>query len=369
MGKAPATPRKAWFRPERLKAAVDAMTQRNEWNGQMPCLALALLLVVLGCAPAEEEKTGTSSEVEKNSAVGPVGGNGGGGLLDIPIQFSSALLSPADAGLLLANPVQAYEIDLTDCASGRTARVTEADSGGLKVYRHDRGCLARLEGFTYAGKQYFPTTADPFTTWEVGDLAVFDETGEPGAAALKVRVLATLGETVAGADSIQFGIYAIISGQDRGILWSTLGTAAKIQPGVALEPSFSVASIELTGLSDDEGGEFRFVLECDAGIGITNECASVPFADIDYILVEDTYGGVLSEMDADGLFVSPGEVISLPDDRVAPGDAGTVNGGFVTTILEGPDNLADHPGMLLILRSYGDSYQYFPVSVQVNASY
>jgi hypothetical protein len=242
---------------------------------------------------------------------------------------------------------------------------------GLEVYRYDRGCLAKLTQFTFNTKTYIPTAADPFMTWQVGDTAIFDEAGEPGVAPLQIIVLATIGNPVIGNESISYGIRYNLKGNDKGgILFTSAGTNGTRIFGGNTPPSLTVKSIEFVSFSGGEAGQFKFVMECAADIGITNICATVPFANTDYKLVEDIYGNTPSLAECDTIFSSGGATaVTLPGDRVAPGSLGTTNGGIQTVTLTGPVPLATKPHMYLILRSYGASYQYFNVDVATTPTY
>jgi len=97
-------------------------------------------------------------------------------------------------------------------------------------------------------------------------------------------------------------------------------------------------------------------------------CETYDFTATDYKLVVDTYGSAPSVADLAALFGSAGTSITLPDDRVAPGDSGTANGGFVTIALDGPDNMATTPHMLVVVRS-STSYHYLNLDVVTSPTY
>src|SRR5690606_17050272 len=108
------------------------------------------------------------------------------GPLSIPIRLAKG--TGDTSSLALTSEAEGFEIQLADCLSGYTAAVSEAHTDGLEVYRHDRGCLAKLSQFTFSGTTYYPTASDPLSTWQVGDSALFDEFGEPGTSPLRVVV-------------------------------------------------------------------------------------------------------------------------------------------------------------------------------------
>jgi hypothetical protein len=329
-------------------------------------LALSLFFLMLGCQDQPDEES-TADEADQSGGVRVVSAGQQADRLSIPVGFVRA--DNTKNTFSLVSTADTWTIQMTDCLSGYGATVTEANLDGLEVYHFDRGCLVKLTQFTYGEKTYVPTAGDPFTTWQAGDTATFDEVGEPGITPLRLTIVSTLGNPVSGSDSVTYGWHNLASGNDRDILWTTVGATGQIQDGGSLPPSFTIKSIELTGTTAGEGGAFQFVLECTATIGITNVCESVDFADLDYKLIEDTYGSSIDEATGDAIFATAGTAVTLPDDRVAPGNLGTTNGGIVTISLEGPDNMTSKPNMLLVIRSYGVSYQYFNADVAVTASY
>jgi len=85
-------------------------------------------------------------------------------------------------------------------------------------------------------------------------------------------------------------------------------------------------------------------------------------ANITYKLVKDTYSGTLAISDAMALFPAGETTTTMGTDREAPGGA-TVNGGFHTVMLDGPNQMANNPNMIFIMEALDTSYQYFKVDV------
>ena len=330
------------------------------------CLGLMTCTLLFSCNSEKEEKNSDNAADNGTVIIVPAGGSGTNRLSTIPISFQN---SQQASQVFSLTATTAFTIELTDCLSGYTTTVTEATTDGLEIYAYDRACKAKLTQFRANDRDYVPTSGDPFTTWQPGDSATFDEVGEPGNFPLKMVVLSTLGDPVTTNDKITYGWSTIAEGSTNAILWSTIGLSGDVQHLTNLPPAFSIRSIEFLGLTPGEGGEYRLVLECTATIGITNDCNAVDMSELDYKLVEDTYGGTIDKAAGDAIFSTPGDPVTLPTDRVAPGDSGTAKGGFVTVVLDGPDNLASKPNMLFVIRSYEQSFQFFNLDVTVSATY
>ena len=330
------------------------------------CLGLVICMVLLNCSSPKEDETNENETENGRVIIVPASGSGSNRLSRIPISFQNSQEATNIFSLVDAT---AFSIELTDCLSGYTTTVTETNVDGLEIYNYDRECKAKLTQFSVNGRTYIPTVGDPFTTWQSGDSAVFDEVGEPGNFPLKMVVLSTLGDPVNSSDKITYGWATIAEGSTNEILWSTIGASGDVQHLTNLPPSFSIRSIEFLGLTAGEGGLFRLVLECTVTIGITNICNLVDLAELDYKLVEDTYSGSIDKTAGDAIFSTPGVPVTLPSERVAPGDSGTTKGGFITVTIDGPDNLASNPNMLFVIRSYEQSFQYFNLDVTVSTTY
>lgn len=336
-----------------------------------------LMLCFAGCDKEDDADRSPASESEP-AAVTVVSGGGGGGssgsngasqtTIKIPVAVEQYQNNAA--AFALFDAATAFSISLANCGSGYTATVTQANTDGLEVLRDDRNCLAKLTQFTLNGKTYYPTSTDPFTTWQHGNVARFDEFGEPGIAPLYVSVVSTLSSPINIADVIKYGLADKAQGDGRGILSSTVGVTKKYKTDTYATPSFTVRSIALADIDSITGaGQFRFVLECTSDIGATSTCAGVDFSDMDYKLVKDDYSDVPSAAQCDDIFATPGTGITLPGDVVAPGALATTNGGFKTITLNGPADLATNSHALLVIRSYGVSYQFFNIDTVVSADF
>lgn len=328
-----------------------------------------MLALLVGCGAARTEVGADDTDEEQGSTlVVQNSTNGQSRTIQIPATVSPSRTVGNQAEFGLTASATTWSIQMTGCLSGYTATVTHANLDGLEAYKNDRDCLAKLTQFTFNGRTYVPTSGDPFTTWQPGDIAKFDEVGEPGVEPLYVAVMTTLSNPISSIDTISYSFSSLLSGQDRSILWVTEGATGGYNAGIAEAASFSIRSTALTGTTAGEGGKFRFVMECTTTIGVTNQCANFDFTATDYKLVADTYGGAPTSSELDTIFATAGTSVTLPGDRVAPGDEGTANGGFKTVVLDGPDNMATTPQMLVLVRS-GASYNYFNVDVVVATSY
>ncbi len=321
-----------------------------------------LSLLLLGCGQPNPSDSPNETDTETPIATGTTTRNNP--KIKIPVKLNRG----ATSVMSLTSAATAYNIELSNCISGYNTTITEAQLDGLEVYTYDRGCRVKLNSFTWEGRHYVPTAGDPFTTWQTGDAAEFDEVGEPGTYAVRVIVIQTLSDPVQNSDAIEFGFAHLSAGTSRSLLSMTASAGGSIQDGASLPPSFTIKRITLVDLdAGTEAGRFFFDLECTATIGITDICQSVNFVNLDIKLVEDTYGGTITETDGDTIFSTSGATIPLPANRIAPGDLGLVNGGIKSTTLTGPGPLATTSHLLLVIRSYGVSYQYFNVDVNLSS--
>ena len=150
--------------------------------------SITALLVSCGSKPDQDTYDQEDSGKAAQSSQQPGAGSETGQSVLIPITVSET-----EQGFNLLGAATAYTMSLDGCASGLTATVTEANAG-LRVYKYDQGCTAKLTQFTYAGNVYTPKSGAGFTTWADGDTATFQE---PGLNDMTVVVTQQLPATIA----------------------------------------------------------------------------------------------------------------------------------------------------------------------------
>lgn len=279
-------------------------------------------------------------------------------LVKIPVAFG-----PYQSGLSLASATS-YTITLSGCATGYTSTATNA-STNLQVYKYDHGCLAKLTTFAINGKSYTPKAGSTFTTWQANDTAVFEVVADP-TDTLNVKVVSTVADPVTGAEVVEYKFYKLLLGSTSTILDSTVGSGDSMVVGGQGAPSFTISSIQYTGTSATGAGQFIFKMECTAditGAAATTACLDGLYSDMRYKLIEDTYGSTLTLAQADALFPTDENSITIATDTIAVGASGTTHGGFFTSTLDGPDAMHTHPHMLLVIQVADLSYTYFNVDV------
>ncbi len=327
-------------------------------------LTAAALLTSCGTAPSAEPEA--QDDGSESSTTGSVAANSirSNPKKKIPLQFDISF-----GANLTISTATAFSISLTDCVSGYSATVTEANTDGLEAYLFDKGCKVKLLSFTWEGRNYIPTVADPFTTWQTGDVAVFDEAGAPGTYAVQMVVVSTLSDPINALDVVKFGIARISQGGSKSLVYTTASSGLKLPDLDPNAPSFTVRRITLVDLDlATEAGKFRFYLECTSDITITNTCAGINLDQLDIKLVQDTYSSVLTGADADTIFTTAGASVVLPDHRISPGDQGLANGGITTVTFTAPGPLATTPNLILIIRASQSSYyQYFNVDTTLSS--
>lgn len=318
-------------------------------------LALGLGTACVEQEPKNYDDQGSDSDQQETGWIAaPGGAASSNAMVTIPVQVSTARL-----GLL--SDATTFTIELVDCASGYTSTANQA-STALLVYKYDSGCVAKLTTFTFNGKTLIPTSADPFTTWQANDTATFDEANEAGTYAASLKVISQLDDPVSGAEAVVYQFSELNRGNDEELLQANVSEGHPLTVGSQNPPSFTIASAQLININANGGGQFLFKLACTSSIGNTNACEGVNMNLITYKLIEDTYGSDLNIAEANALFPAGETVVTMPDDRIAPG-AQVANGGFQTIVLDGPDRMADKPNMIFIMQANDWSYQYFNVDV------
>ncbi len=252
-------------------------------------------------------------------------------------------------GFNLLATVEAWSVTVDGCASGFTTTVTETN-GGVKVFKFDQGCLAKLTTFTADSVVYTPKVGSEFTTWLANDTAVF----EGGGNEVYVRVVQQLPDPINSTDAVSYIFSSIVDGGASNVLEADTGNSHTISIAGQDPPSYAVGLIQYVGMTATGAGQFVFRLDCTEAM-VGSVCKGVDVSDITYKLVDDTYSSLLTIGDASTIFATAGSA--------AASTHATGNGGINTITLDGPDQMASNPNMILILEANGLSYQYFNIDV------
>jgi len=259
----------------------------------------------------------------------------------------------------------AFSMSLDGCASGLTYATISDTNPNIDVYKFDQGCLVKLNSFDYGGVTYVPSAGDPFTSWIAGDLATFEESGNP-ANTIRVAVATQLDNPVSGTEAISYTFSEIVAGADEAIAKTVVSDAHAITVAGQAAPNFTISAVRFVGMTATGGGQFQFTLDCAGAFtgtvaGLDAACDGTLLSALTYNMVEDTYASVLTAADASTIFGGGSTAVAAAQMN-DPGGAAP-SGGFVTLTLTGPDLMHTKPNMILILEAAGTSYQYFNIDV------
>jgi len=264
----------------------------------------------------------------------------------------------AEKGFALAN-ASAYAMTLDGCASGLTASITQANPS-VDVYKFDRSCLVKLTSFTYGGITYVPSSGDPFTTWVAGDIATFQDSGNPSNQ-LTVVVGSQLSNPISGTEAVSYTFTQLIEGTAETIAKTVVGNAHALSVTGTDAANVDITGVTMTGMTTGGAGEFTFKVDCLvalSGAGPNYNCGANDMTTLKYRLVADTFGGTLTYAQAQTLF-------SGASSSVAAGDQFTGTPGGFNAFVTGPNQMHNNPNMLFVIQSGGasGSYKYFNVDV------
>jgi len=266
----------------------------------------------------------------------------------------------AEKGFALAN-ASAYAMSLDGCASGLTASITQANPS-VDVYKFDRDCLVKLTSFTYGGITYVPSSGDPFTTWVAGDIATFQDSGNPSNQ-LTVVVGSQLSNPISGTEAVSYTFTQLIEGAAETIAKTVVGNAHALSVTGTDAANVDITGVTMTAMTAGGAGQFTFKVDCvipSTGTLPALKCGANDLVGLKYRLIADnaTYNGLLTYSQASALFDGS-------ETTVASGDQfATGNGGF-NAFVTGPNQMHNNPNMLFVIQSGGatGSYKYFNVDV------
>ncbi len=281
-----------------------------------------------------------------------------------PKQEFSVSITDKGTSLNLTSDISAYTVELDSCATGFTSTANESN-GAITAYVGDVGCLAKLTSLTISGTTYTESSADGFDTWQSGDTATFESTSD-ASDKIRVGVLAQLSSPIADADSISFAYVEIKEGASQNVGSNVVTQATNLEVSGQSAPGFEIISVAFEGVTETGAGQFVFTFECaetQLYTDILASCDNTLLVDLRYKLIADTYDGSLTLSEAQALFPNDEASIDPFSEVLSAGEAGTINGGFVSKTLDGPDQMHLNPNMILIIEANDKSYRYYNVDV------
>ena len=261
-----------------------------------------------------------------------------------------------------------FSMSLDGCASGLAyANITQSNPN-VDVYKFDQNCLIKLNSFSLNGITFVPSGADPFSSWLLGDIAIFEEAGNP-TNVVRVVVSSQLGSPIAGTETVAYSFSQIAAGSDSSLAKSTVGNSHSLSVSGQDATPLTIAGLSFTGMTATGAGQFVFTLECGQNVTGTApalSCAGTSLDSLKYRLVKDTFGGTLTVAQASAIF--DGTEVAIADaEKLGVGAASAPKGGFTTksgaSALQGPDQMHANPNMLFVVQVAGSSYRYFNVDV------
>jgi hypothetical protein len=270
----------------------------------------------------------------------------------------------AERGGFSLAAASSYAMSLDGCASGLTVPSITQANPSVDVYKFDQGCKVKLNSFVLSGITYTPAAADPFDSWVTGDVATFEEAAIPSNK-FTVTVTSQLGNPISGTEAVSYTFSQLIAGTDETIAKTVVGDSHALSVSGVDAASVDIVGVTMTGMTAGGAGTFTFKVECLTNITGTSpafSCGNNLMTTLKYVLVEDTFGGILTQTQANALFASAGTTVAAGD-QLPTGTVGALKGGFNTQTLTGPAQMHLKPNMLLVVQSGGVSYRYFNVDV------
>lgn len=295
--------------------------------------------------------------------------------ISLNLNASASLALEGSSSLSLSTAVSHIFVSLSGCSSNYSFTELLITTGSFAVVNSDQNCILQLDEFHLDGERFSPKVGSEFTTWLPPDSGIY--VGESSAKELSVSVSSQINQAGASvSDMVSFEFRDIKGEASNSLKFISFGKAIALGAGIA--PDFEMVHSELVIINPDRSAYLDFSLEC--GSTLTGSQASdyrcsdlLMNTELDYLLVKDTYGGALTEGDADAIFAS-GSPISITN-FIAPGNNDPYNhplpnGGFSTgSLLTGTEAIFPSAlDYLLILRRTDGvnttlSYVYFLVRI------
>lgn len=296
-------------------------------------------------------------------------------LIEIELGLSPQVGLSLEGGLNLSTAVSNIVVSLSGCATNYSFNELNIIDGKIRLIRTDKNCVAQLDSFQLDSELYLPKIGSEITNWAAGNSGIY--VGQISANELNISITNQI--TASGAsptDTVSFEFKGL--GSQAAPALSSVIIDPAISIGGDIPPNLLMDSGRLMAINSDGSANLDFTLECgDTMTGSSSvdyECSQVLMAtEIDYLLVEDTYGASLSVAQADSIFSSNTPI--LITSFIAPGAADPYsnvlpNGGIYSgTLLTGTTPIfpSSLNYLLIIRRTDGAgkalSYLYFTLSI------
>lgn len=298
--------------------------------------------------------------------------------VDIPVSFSQGsglgLAGQKRHGLQLAEADEAtsFIMKLEGCRSGLTSTITTST---FRVYQGDRDCLVKLLSFSFLGQTYRPSNELNFSTWLTEDLSKFENVLDANDI-FYVEVISQLNqEQATSQDSVAYMFYQAKSGEGYT---ADIGQTNEATVSGYSAPNYrfstnknpietgSIAPVVFNGINENGGGRFIFNFYCkhpmaDDKCKLNELDPGVPLADIEYKLIDDSYGvetgQTIDIRELDEIMSSGTYKVNLNTDKLLDN-----NKGFKTVQLDGPDQIHFNSEMIFVIKNH-KSYTYFGIKV------
>ena len=329
-----------------MKGNKIMMTRKSARNIFISFVSVAAVACGSSNSGTTEESTDTSTTEIASSDTE---------LVRVQINISdknSSLSLTNGASLGLTAAAENFSLDIDSCATGYTNTGITSASGPIDVYKGDIGCLAKLKSLTLGGNAYTPSV--DFTTWQAGDTAVFSFGGED----LALTITSTLANPISGTEAIDITFSEIDEGTVVNVAANALGDSHNITVAGEESPAFQVTSVTLDSVTAQGAGNFTFEFTCDsavAGTGATATCETHTIIDVDYVLLEDTFGGSLTYAQAQTEIAAGADVLS-----------GDVTAAGFNASATGPDQMHNNPNMIMLIGVTtvdGTSFRYINIDL------
>jgi hypothetical protein len=273
-------------------------------------------------------------------------------------------LSKVELGLTGASK---FTIRVEGCASGYSGEAHET-SPSLVVYKFDRNCLAKLTAMTVGGVDYVSSSSDPFDSYASGDKATFvDAAGGP--AKIFVQVLNQLDNPIPSSTP-SHGVDYAFSTIQQGVTQECTGDCVKNNYSISVNgidaPAYDVKKFSFVDMNQNGAGVFSFEFECEqpvVGSDTAATCKGAPMSGLKYKLIVDTFGSSLTMDDAANVMMSGTVGVDSVEVVAAGANPDMPNGGFVSKMMVGPDQMHLNPNMMMILETGDTSFKYWNVDV------
>jgi len=298
--------------------------------------------------------------------------------ISVPVSIEKTGSVGLDGLGLTVSTGTTLNVAVTGCASGYSF-ATGAITSVVNLYNGDRNCLVKLKSFVFGTTTYSATAtgATDFTTWLAGDTATFANTTS-ATDLITVFARTQVSSILTLSDAVLYNFTDVQGSTTSSTASDAISTPVSLTVNGNAAPDFTYLDSRIMSTNVNGTVVLKLQFQCPntvTGTSPTESCDGLAEANMDYIMVENTYSNAALTVAQVNAIFAAGSPTAVTQDAAGAAGVGTVStspkGGIQTSSTTvGAPLYPSHQNQLIIIRLRDGgtpnltlSYEYFYINI------